>query len=364
MKNQFYFIIIMSVLHFSCRDANRGELPVIPVNNDSDVPLHLSAITDEITAIELETTDESFFNPDQIRSVHLFEDHLILHVQNKIFVFTMDGKFVRTIGSTGQGPGEFIILLKLAVDEKNKRLVVVDHSKIICYDLNGKFLLQSSAVFEKRKQVYDIQRINDEMFVLVDQIGAKDTKGKFSRSQLYKLNDDYLITDSLTIRKTYYEKLEVYGYSWTDLMLNTNAKSYVYFPNQPFVFPNVVEKAVLYDTLYRFENNNLIPELKLNFKNSRSDQPIEISGIYRSSRYVFAVYLNRAFFRFCYDTKTGEGYNMKNGFIDDVHQIEKRINIRPFASNTEFFYYWHTHLKEDNLSNEPNPTLYIGRLKK
>ena len=62
--------------------------------------------------------------------------------------------------------------------------------------------------------------------------------------------------------------------------------------------------------------------------------------------------------------KTGKGYNMKNGFTDDFHQIEKRINIRPFASNTELFYYWHTHMNEGDLNNEPNPTLYIGRLKK
>ena len=91
---------------FACREANHGEFPVIPVDINSDVSLPLSAITDEITAIELEDTDESLINPDRIRSFHLLENHIILHVQHKILVFSMDGKFVRSIGSRGQGPGD------------------------------------------------------------------------------------------------------------------------------------------------------------------------------------------------------------------------------------------------------------------
>jgi hypothetical protein len=88
--------------------------------------------------------------------------------------------------------------------------------------------------------------------------------------------------------------------------------------------------------------------------------------MYRSSRYVFAVYGNNAeniFYRFCYDTRTGKGYNMEDGFTDDIHQIEKRVSIHPFNLNTEMFYFWYTHMKPDDLE-EPNPTLYIGKLKK
>ena len=364
MKIQFYFILIINFLFFSCREVNQGELLVIPVDINSDVSLPLSIITDEIMAIELELTGESLINPDRISSVHLLENHIYLHVQNKILVFGIDGKFVRSIGSQGHGPGEFLILLKLAIDEKNKRLIVIDHSKIICYDLTGKYLFQSSVIFEKGKMVYDINSVNDEIFALVDQMGAKDTKGLFSQPQIYRMDDDLQITDSLTVRKTYYEKLDGYGYIWKDFILN-NSNSYIYFPDQSWSF-NIVSEAILRDTLYRFENNQLIPELKLNFKKIRSsgdDYPTEIGGVYRSARYIFAVYLNRGIFRFCYDTETGKGYNMQNGFTDDLHQIEKRIDIRPFANNTELFYYWHTHMNKNDL-NEPNPTLYIGKLKK
>ena len=64
-----------------------------------------------------------------------------------------------------------------------------------------------------------------------------------------------------------------------------------------------------------------------------------------------------------YDTKTGKGYNMKIGYMDDIHQLEYPKIIRPFHINPEMFYYWHTHMKPGDLE-EPNPTLYIGKLKK
>ena len=66
---------------------------------------------------------------------------------------------------------------------------------------------------------------------------------------------------------------------------------------------------------------------------------------------------------FCYDTKTGKGYNMLDGYSDDINRIEKPIAIRPLSTDSEMFYYLHTNMKPDD-REEPNPTLYIGKLKK
>jgi len=54
---------------------------------------------------------------------------------------------------------------------------------------------------------------------------------------------------------------------------------------------------------------------------------------------------------------------MRDGYIDDIDKIEQRKKIRPLNFNSEIFYYWHTHMNEGDLE-EPNPTLYIGTLKK
>jgi hypothetical protein len=89
--------------------------------------------------------------------------------------------------------------------------------------------------------------------------------------------------------------------------------------------------------------------------------------MYKSSRFVFAVFghvIRNEYYRFCYDTKTGKGFTMKDGYTDDIHNIADRVSIRPLDSDVEKFYYVHTNLDENDSLEEPNPTLYIGTLKK
>ena len=129
---------------------------------------------------------------------------------------------------------------------------------------------------------------------------------------------------------------------------------------------DLIEK-VFSDTLYRIENKSIVPELKLKFINNGVNKFISLFNIYRSSRYIFAIYDNVHFpgiiYYFCYDTKTGKGYNMQDGFTDDINGIDKPVKIRPFSHDTEMFYYLHTNMNPNDLE-EPNPTLYIGKLKK
>jgi hypothetical protein len=185
------------------------------------------------------------------------------------------------------------------------------------------------------------------------------------------LNDDFQVVDSCTIRDLSLDGFSGTTLRWSnDFILKGSESVYVYYGDFFYEFgvDNLVEK-ILRDTLYRFENNQLIPELRLKFKNN--GKFINLYNIYRSSRYIFTVYRNdnhKGFICFfCYDTKTGKGYNTKaqdgNGYTDDINQIEKPVRIRPFNLNTEMFYYLHTNMNPDNFE-EPNPTLYIGKLKK
>ena len=51
-----------------------------------------------------------------------------------------------------------------------------------------------------------------------------------------------------------------------------------------------------------------------------------------------------------------------DGFLDDIHTGE-RVNIRPLNTCTDEIYYVHTSYDNED-SEEPNPTLYLGKLKK
>jgi hypothetical protein len=360
--NIFFCITVLAFLLLSCSQTKQGDLLEIPIDIDQNNPLPLSEIAEEITAIELELTDESLLNPDYIKRIIISEKEVFIATLNKILVFSKTGKFIRTIESQGQGPGEYTNINNFALDKKSKRLfIAAANRKIISYDLNGNFLKEKSFpdVF-----VEDINCVSEELLLLVESTNS-DSNRAYSHASLYQLNDDFQWVDSCTIMDLYFEaSITISMHSNEGFILKGDKSTYLYYGDF-FLRDNLAEK-VLHDTLYRFEKNRLIPELKLKFHNDETGKFITPYSIYRSSRYIFAVYNHNSrhkTYYFCYDTKTGKGYNMQDNYIDDIHQIADPVHIRPFNLDTEMFYYLHTNMKPDDLE-EPNPTLYIGKLKK
>ena len=373
---QYYILPVIGLLILSCSQAQQSELPEFFVDTNQDSSLPLSEIEAEITAIELELTNESLINPDVIRRVIITENNIILFELNlisssKVFVFNKEGEFIRTIGSKGQGPGEYNIIQNVAFDEKSKRFFIVTlfPTKIICYHLDGKFLKESRL---NHVDYRDINYINDELFLECTSI-----EGKLAKRILYRMNENLQITDSIICWENYYERnYHGMSYFW-DYIVKIKSSIYVYL-SEAYPKWNAPNVKVLRDTLYRLEDNKLVPELKLKFKNDGfdglGDKIIDLYNIFRSSRYIFAIYQinpnNRTNqhektyrYHFCYDTKTGKGYNMLDGYTDDINGIEKRVSIHPLHTDSEIFYYWHTNMKPDD-REEPNPTLYIIKLKK
>ena len=372
MKNNYCTFLLLSFLLISCSNTlKNSELIEISVDTDQTVSLQLSEITENVRAVELETTVESMINPDRISRVLTLDGNVIIVQSNKILLFNPDGKFIRSIGSKGQGPGEFISIRNVAADEKNNRLFVISNPKIICYNINGNFLRESSLAHKTETwgSIKDINYINDEVIIIVDEV-RNDDKGSYTHSVIYRLNDDLNITDSCAIRDT--KSISVWLNYFQNYVLQVNSNIYLFYP-YTFMRSEIPVEKVFRDTLYLFKNNALVPEYRLKFSKDLFDGEgkanYSLYHLYRSSRYVFALYydLKKDFencsFCFCYDSKTGKGYNMQDGFVDDIYKIDKRVKIRPFISNTDLFYYWHTNMKPDD-REEPNPTLYVGRLKK
>ena len=373
------FLLVSTLLLFSCSNVENSELVEVTVDIGINLRLPLSEITEEITTIDLELTDESLINPDQILKVLLLDSLVFIAEMEKMLVFDMEGKFIRSIGSKGQGPGEYIFIRSFTIDEKNKIIYINDSSKIISYDLNGKFLKQVTLSDLNNGQILGLQCFNDELLLLVEFIKEgqieDNNKLKCYHSIIYKMNDEMQFIDSCFIRDVYFVGFFSIGRLKEYITCN-NSDVYMYFPeifsisinfHPPLQWLDPI-KRVSRDTLYRFENDQLIPDFKLKFKrngrNYNADKYIGLEEIYRSSRYIFAEYRigteQGSYFYFCFDTKTGISYNSKYSF-EELYKGERMI--RPISNNTELFYYWRTHMNENDLHNEPNPTLYVCRLK-
>jgi len=368
MKRYFLFITIFPFVLLSCSKTKQVNLLEIPVDIDQNSSFPLSEISENITKIDLEFSDESLINPDMIQRITVTENDIIIAEMSKILIFNKDGKFVRSIGSRGQGPGEYNHIMSMAMDEKNKRLFIVSSGpwKIICYDMDGNFL-KEFATHSMFEYIVDINYINGDLLLINQNTGEESETGRFTSSTVYRLTDDFRVTDSCIIRKNV--NVFIFSFLYKDFILKGNTSVNLYYC-ESYGKTNPPREVVVRDTLYRFERNRLVPELTLKFKNNGIDgggnKFIDPYSIFRSSRYVFSIYENYKNgnrYYFCFDTKTGKGYNMQDGFTDDINGIDKRVSIRPFNYDTEMFYYLYTYIKPDDFE-EKNPTLYIGKLKK
>ena len=339
----------------------------IPVDVSKTTTLSLSAIADDIKAIELETTKESLIgNIGLNRYRVLISDDYILFFLNdlssggsnpQLFLFNDKGKFLNKIGGKGQGPGEYPGVSDVAADFENKKIYISTYDyRLICYDFKGKFI--------KENRYFSMQYLNytnNKLFAFAssnESGGVSDYKVK---NMIYEINNDLKIIDSIKIRDVDLVKSGIFIYTNSDNLTCIGDNIYV---NHSLNMPPISLKPVNTDTLYLYKNKTLIPVFNLKFSNEKTVEGKLVQYIYKSTRYALAQYsikISDEYF-FCYDMKEKKSYHIKDGYKDDI-RTGAVVRIRPVSSNANMFYYLHTNIS-DTKKEEPNPTLYIGTLKK
>jgi 6-bladed beta-propeller protein len=111
------------------------------------------------------------------------------HVNSRIVKFTKDGKFVKTWGKRGEGPGEFNVPHTIAFDSQG-RLFVGDRSnkRIQIFDQNGAFIAQwpqfgsPSGIFIAPDDTLYVVDYNDKMALFVGSAKDGSIKWKFDQT--------------------------------------------------------------------------------------------------------------------------------------------------------------------------------------
>ena len=94
----------------------------------------------DVEYILLETNDE-FLNQGFVRAIG--KNHIIVMNQIRdgaIFVYDRSGKAIRKINRMGQGGEEYTSISGIILDEENNEMFVSDPTKILIYDLYGKYV--------------------------------------------------------------------------------------------------------------------------------------------------------------------------------------------------------------------------------
>ena len=342
---------------------DESGLLTLLVNVNQNEQLSLSDITDDVKKVELEIS-----GLQKTRKKILFSESYIVMLAVDyttdscyIIVFDNNGKFINRIGSNGKETGKYSHINDIAADFNNKKIYVSTPSKIICYDLDGNFIYESSL-----KEMIYLSFLNNKLFSCADRIETEEFSKHKIRNMIYEIDNNLNITDSIEIRKNGLHNLFYMSFDDRNYLTCVEEETFLFYPSN---IPNDnLYKPIDSDTLYIFKNKTLFPHLIINFgdKDEKTSTNREIEFIYRNTRFVFAKHMqmksggDRYFF--CYDLKENKGSNMKNGFIDDIH-TEEIVDIRPIDLDANRFYYLLTN-SEDNKKYESSLTLYIGTLKK
>ena len=107
-------------------------------------------IASDYKIVALETSEDCLvgYMSDVVK-----DDSLLFVVDgwNKyIYCFDLNGKYLRRIGRKGHAADEYVNMMRVAFDKKNKRVCVYDgdSQKLVFYDYQGKFLGRESLYFE------------------------------------------------------------------------------------------------------------------------------------------------------------------------------------------------------------------------
>lgn len=140
------FFLVLLVLQFfgSFAEGNKKHVQSIslPILKDISGSINVNTIFDEFEYIPLESSEQSIF-------AHI--DKLVIHNNHfyildkakakKIFVFAEDGKFIRTIGRIGKGPGEYSNIEDFTIATETDNVVILTYpSRVITYDSKGQFI--------------------------------------------------------------------------------------------------------------------------------------------------------------------------------------------------------------------------------
>lgn len=142
----------LKILHVCCLIAltacsKKETAPSIRTIELEQIPqkgIKIQEITSRFTIVPLETKKESLIQ--YIKKVVLYDNKFfILDNQRPLFaVFSAEGKYLKSIGRKGNGPGEFYYPTDFMIDQKQQQIELYDgpRDRILIYDLQGEFKKQ------------------------------------------------------------------------------------------------------------------------------------------------------------------------------------------------------------------------------
>jgi len=209
-----FYLFIQLLLLFSC-SPKKNELYVFEPESKGNNNFTLGMIADDIYYIPLEDT----IKLRQILDIKLSDKSLFVSTSEGLFMFDHLGKFIRSIGKKGAGPGEYLFCNNIAVDEHNDIIYIKDRNNVIkVYSTSGAY-------------IRDIKIKNLESGIdIIDIIGSKLFVSHFLQFGSSKYN--WVIIDSSgTILQNKERTVPFFSSNWLEGSITYNYNNSLYYWN-------------------------------------------------------------------------------------------------------------------------------------
>ncbi len=371
--NSFFLVCFIGILSISChkkgsyatlQHINGNQVITCNVDEISDsIDFLLSNMIDECELVKLETNDSSLLGG--ISRIGVSENYMVVYCNDQfpVKLFDRKGNFIRNIGTIGHGPGEYIYLYGLQIDEPNNRIYLTPFAfvnKVLVYDITGNYIQDIPLAYSSPKcRVYVENEMVTVLSMPFDSVVPVAYQQTYEGSLIKKLP----IMNHLIVRTDF--NSEVFS--------NHNSGEYD-LKIAGFGNGN-------YDTLYHYNSdlNKLIPKYVNSFTGKRQGS--------------VTTELRRHYYSFLYDDYYGKKIivnkeTLKSDFFKLINDFHGNIEIKDFfMSNNGLFVgsisaidlidqigeLMKSEISNDNkekisrlledLDENDNPILFLGKMK-
>ena len=147
MNNTLLYFFV-SIFLISCSSQDQKSIPMngayytIDLDGKKKTSIPLSSYFKSVRTIILETNEDCLIG--SIDEIQVFDQHIYIldsEIAKSLFVFDIDGKFIRKIGRIGNAPGEYIELNDFTLDTENRIIYICDlKNRIHKYHVDGTYL--------------------------------------------------------------------------------------------------------------------------------------------------------------------------------------------------------------------------------
>lgn len=245
--------------------SEQASVPSLEISDakTSEEPFVLADYAAETRSIPLESTPKSLIS--FVNDVAFGEDYIyVLNLGGEpaIMQFDWEGRYIRRIGTSGQGPGEFQVPTSIAFDRRRKRLVICapfDHKTLI-YEEDGTLVEE---YLDKTRMLSAAFVTSDHFWFWESQYGELHDEGFLVNNRLYVLDSEF---DSLASLRHNIHLIKNLGlvYRQPNFVFQANDINY-------FFLPTLLPETYRRDTLFAVSSNyELLPEVAFRFRESKN----------------------------------------------------------------------------------------------